>query len=346
MTDDPAACLDLLLDQPTAYALASWGALDTSMLADFVATGLHAAVAADSDRLADGYRVLEFLTRASNGPLDAGMSAGMATGIAASLPGYIDTLAPAIEQEGATPVVIRAVSPPVELGTYDDLVDLFGAVVRVPEAQSALGTTIAAYTFDTFERVGGNATRRPDVTHLADFADLIGDASRTEQAELVMAAAVDEARRRQLSGLIGFGANVTLLLSGAGSVARSIAGQAVRAATDWRSNDEPERLPDGQIPAQTYDLITVAAVAVAVSDPSMRPGAGLDDVTTTQWTEASGRLDDIAQLDDPHERMLAVGELDHWIDTTVPALATYLLELRKMPGMNELKEGRNAVAAD
>jgi hypothetical protein len=184
------------------------------------------------------------------------------------------------------------------------------------------------------------------VTHLADFADLIGDASRTEQAELVMAAAVDEARRRQLSGLIGFGANVTLLLSGAGSVARSIAGQAVRAAANWRSNDEPERLPDGQIPAQTYDLITVAAVAVAASDPSMRPGAGLDDVTTTQWTEASRRIDDLAQLDDPHERMLAVGELDHWISTSVPALATYLLELRKMPGMNELKEGRNAVAAD
>ena len=346
MTDDPAACLELLLDEPTAYALASWHALDPAMLADFVVSGLHVAIDAEPERLADGYKVLQFSTRAANGPLDGGMSAGMATGIAASLPGYIDTLAPAIAQEGATPVVIRAVSPPIELGSYDDLVDLFGAVVRVPEAQSALGTTMAAFTFDTFEQVGGDATRRPDVTHLADFADLIGDASRTEQAELVMTAAVHESRRRQLNGLIGFGTNVALLAGGAGSVARAIAGQAVRAATNWRSDGEPERLPEGQIPAQTYDLITIAAVGVAASDPSMRHLAGLGDVTAPQWDEATRRINAIAQLDDPHERMLAVGDLDHWIGTSVPALSTYLLELRKMPGMSELKEGRNAVGAD
>jgi len=346
LTDDPAACLDLLLDQPTAYALASWPSLDTAILADFVVSGLHAAVVEEPDRLRDGYQVLQFLTRAANGPLDVGMSAGMAVGIAASLVGYVDTLAPAIEQEGTTPVVIWAVTPAVELGTYDDLVDLFGAVVRVPEAQPALGTVLAAYTFETFERVGGAATTRPDVTHLAEFADLLGDASRAEQAELVMAAAVEEARSRQLSGLIGFGTNVALLASGAGPVVRAIAGQAVKFATSWRDQSEPEKLPVGQIPSQTYDLITVAAVAVAASDPSMRREAGLDDVTAAQWTEVRRRAAVIERLDDPHERALEVGSLDHWIETSVPALTTYLLELRKSPGMTELKEGRNAVGAD
>ncbi len=346
LTDDPAACLDLLLDQPTAYALASWQSLDTAMLADFVVSGLHVAVEAAPDRLRDGYEVLRFLTRAANGPLDGGMSAGMAVGVASSLAGYIDTLAPAIEQEGETPVVIRAVSPSLELGTYDDLVDLFGAVVRVPDAQPALGTVLAAYTFETFERVGGEATTRPDVTHLAEFADLIGDASRTEQAELVMAAAVEEARRRQLSGLIGFGTNVALLAGGAGSVARAIAGQAVKLASNWRDQADPERLAEGHIPAQTYDLITLAAVAVAASDPSVRRNASLDDVTAAQWTEAKRQVATIEQLDDPHERMLAVGDLDYWIETSVPALATYLLELRKTPGMAELKEGRTAVGVD
>ncbi len=346
LTDDPAACLDLLLDQPTAYALASWRALDTTTLADFVVSGLHVAVEAEPVRLRDGYEVLQFLTRAANGPLDGGMSAGMAVGVASSLAGYIDTLAPAIEQEGETPVVIRAVSPSLELGSYDDLVDLFGAVLRVPDAQPALGTVLAAYTFDTFERVGGEATTRPDVMQLAEFADLIGDASRTEQAELVMAAAVEEARRRQLSGLIGFGTNVALLAGGAGSVARAIAGQAVTLAGDWREQADPDRLAEGQIPAQTYDLITLAAVAVAASDPSMRHSAGLDDVTAQQWTEANRQVATIEQLDDPHERMLAVGDLDYWIETSVPALAGYLLELRRTPGMAELKEGRNAVGAD
>ena len=346
LTDDPASCLDLLVDQPTAFALASWTSLDTAMLSDFVVSGLHVAIDAEPDRLTDGYEVLAFLTRATNGPLDGGMSAGMALGIAASLPGYIDTLAPAIEQEGATPVVIRAVSPSIELGTYDDLVDLFGAVVRVPDAQPAIGAALAAYTFHTFERVGGEATTRPDVTHLADFADLIGDATRTEQAELVMAAAVEEARRRQLNGLIGFGTNVALLASGAGSVARTIAGQAVRAATRWRDQGAPDRLPEGQVPAQTYDLITVAAVTVAASDPSIRHDAGLDDVTGAQWSQVQQQVEAIGQLDDPHARMLAVGDLDRWIDTSVPALAAYLVELRKMPGMGELREGRNAVRAD
>jgi hypothetical protein len=346
LTADPAACLDLLLDQPTTYALASWRSLDTAALADFVVSGLHVAVAAEPHRLGDGYEVVRFLTRAANGPLDGGMSAGMAVGVASSLVGYIDTLAPAIEQEGETPVVIRAVTPSLELGTYDDLVDLFGAVIRVPDAQPALGTVLAAYTFETFERVGGDATTRPDLTHLAEFADLIGDASRTEQAELVMAAAVEEARRRQLSGLVGFGTNVALLASGAGSVARAIAGQAVRLATAWRNQTDSESLRVGNIPAETYDLITVAAVASAASDPSIRGDAGLDEVTTAQWVEVKRQVANIDRLDDPHERALAVGDLDHWIETSVPALATYLLDLRTTPGMAELKEGRNAVGID
>ncbi len=346
LTDNPAACLDLLLDQPTTYALAAWRSLDTAMLADFVVSGLHVAIAAEPDRLGDGYEVVRFLTRATNGPLDGGMSAGMAVGVASSLAGYIDTLAPAIEQEGATPVVIRAVSPSVELGTYDDLVDLFGAVVRERDAQPALGTVIAAYTFETFERVGGEATTRPDVTHLAEFADLIGDASRTEQAELVMAAAVEEARRRQLSGLIGFGTNVALLAGGAGSVARAIAGQAIKAATTWSNRAVSEPFRVGNIPGETYDMITVAAVSAAASDPSMRSGAGLAEVTAAQWVETKRQVAAIERLDDPHERSLAVGDLDHWIETSVPALATYLLALRTTPGMAELKEGRNAVGRD
>jgi hypothetical protein len=346
LADDPTACLDLLLDEPTAHALASWQALDTAMLADFVVSGLHGAIAVDPARLDDGYGVLRFLTRAANGPLDGGMSAGMAVGVASSLAGYIDTLAPGIRQEGSTPVTVRAVDPPLELGSYDDLVDLFGSLLRVPEAQAALGTVLAAYTFETFERIGGDAARRPDPTYVAQFADLIGDASRTEQVELVMAAAAEEARRRRLGGLVGFGVNATLLVAGAGSVARSVAGQAVRMATSWAARVEPERLADSQIPAHTHDLITVAALAVVATDPSARRAAGLGAVTAAQWSHARRRLRTIEQTVDPRERMTAVGDLDHWIETSVPALAAYLLSIRSMPGMHELTEGRNAVGAD
>jgi hypothetical protein len=346
LADDPTACLDLLLDEPTAYALASWQALDTAMLADFVVSGLYGAVVVDPARLDDGYGVLQLLTRAANGPLDGGLSAGMALGVSTSLAGYIETLAPGVRQEGPTPVIVRAVDPPLELGTYDDLVDLFGSLLRVPEAQAALGTVLAAYTFETFERIGGDAVRRPDATYVAQFADLIGDASRTEQVELVMAAAAQEARRRRLGGLVGFGVNATLLLTGAGSVARSVAGQAVRMATSWAARVEPEHLADSQIPAHTYDLITVAAVAVVASDPSARRAAGLGGITSAQWSHVRTRLRTIEHHDDPRKRMTAVGDLDHWIETSVPALAAYLLDIRSMPGMHELTEGRNAVGTD
>jgi hypothetical protein len=346
LADDPTACLDLLLDRPTAYALASWVAIDTVSLADVVVSGLHDAVAADPTRLGDGYEVLQFLTRAANGPLDAGMSAGMSLGVAASLAGYIDTLAPAIRQEGPTPVVIRAVDPPLELGTYDDLVDLVGSLLRVPAAEAALGTVLGAYTFETLERVGGDAARRPEVTYVANVADLVGDASRTEQAELVMAAAVQEARRRQFGGLIGFAVSTTLLASGAGSIARSLAAQAVKMATDWTATVEPDRLTDSHIAAHTYDLITVAAVAALVSDPSARQRAGLGRVNPAHWSELARRIEQIDRHTDPHERMSAVGALDHWIETSVPALAAHLVAIRSLPGMHELTEGRNAVATD
>jgi hypothetical protein len=346
LSDDPTACLDLLLDEPTAFALASWQALDTAMLADFVVSGLHGAVVVDPDRLREGYGILRFLTRAANGPLDGAMSAGMALGVSTSLAGYIATLAPGIRQEGSTPVIVRAVDPPLELGTYDELVDLFGSLLRSPEAQAALGTVLAAYTFETFERVGGDAVRRPEATYVAQFADLIGDASRTEQVELVMAAAAEEARRRRLGGLIGFGVNAVLLTGGAGSVARAVAGHAVRMVTSWASRVEPERLTDSEIPAHTHDLITVAAIAVVASDPSARRAAGLGGVSAAQWSEVRRRLRAIEQHDVPRERMAAVGELDYWMETSVPALAAYLLHIRSMPGMHELTEGRNAVGAD
>jgi hypothetical protein len=346
LADDPAACLDLLLDEPTAYALASWRALDTTALADFVVGGLHGAVAIDPERLDDGYEVLRFLTRAANGPLDGGMSSGMALGVSTALAGYIETLAPGVRQEGSTPVIVRAVDPPLELGSYDDLVDLFGSLLRVPEAQAALGTVLAAYTFETFERIGGDAVHRPDATYVAQFADLLGDAGRTEQVELVMAAAAEEARRRRLGGLVGFGVNTALLVAGAGAVARSVAGQAVRMATTWAARVEPERLAGSEIPAQTYDLITVAAVAVVASDPSARRAAGLGSVTAVQWSGTQQRLRTIEHSVEPRARMAAVGDLDHWIETSVPALAVYLLDIRSMPGMHELTEGRNAVDAD
>jgi hypothetical protein len=346
LADDPSACLDLLLDRPTVYALASWEVLDATALSDMVVSGLYEAVVDDPSRLGDGYQVLQFLTSAANGPLEDGMAAGMAVGVATALAGYVDTLAPAIRQEGDTPVSIRALDPPLELGTYDDLVDLFGALLRVPEAQAALGTVLAAYTFDCFERAGGRVTSLPDVSNMARFADLLADADRAERAELLTAAAAEESRRRRLGNLIGFGADTTLLAGGASSVVRAIAGRAVLAAVGWGERAEPVRRTDANLAAHAYDLVTVAAVSTMAADPAGREVAGLADVPDADWTEIERHLDAIRTADGPHDRMLAVGALDHFVETTVPSLARHLVEIRKLPGLDELTEARDAVGTD
>ncbi|MGE5210860.1 MAG: hypothetical protein ACM3MM_06325 [Acidobacteriota bacterium] len=346
VADDPSTCLDLLLDRPTAYALASWTALDATPLSDVVISGLYDAVVADPSRLEDGYHVLRFLTTAANGPLDGGMSAGVALGVASSLAGYVETLAPAIRQEGTTPVVIRAIDPPLEMGTYDDLVDLIGAVLRSPEAQAALGAVLAAYTFACVDRAGGEVATRPDLSNVARFADLLGDAARAERAELLTAAAAEEAQRRRLGGLLGFGADVMLLAGGAPSVVRAIAGRSVALAADGYVRAAPEQPASAQIAAHTYDLVTVAVVTAMATDASMRGPAGLADVSEADWVEARRRITSIGAETDPRARSLAVGALDFWIETSVPALARHLVEIRKLPGMDELTEGRNAVGAD
>jgi hypothetical protein len=100
------------------------------------------------------------------------------------------------------------------------------------------------------------------------------------------------------------------------------------------------------VSAHAYDLVTVAAVSTMAAQPSSRRAAGLADVTEADWSEVRRRVAAIVDEDDPRTRMLAVGALDFWIESSVPALARYLVEIRKLPGLDELTEGRNAVGTD
>ncbi len=346
LVDDPAACLDLLVDPAIVYGLASWERLDGDIVTEFTVSGLYTAVAIDADRLEDGYRVIGTLVELTNGPLDGGLQSGMALGVAVSLAGYIDTLAPAIRQEGTYPVIVIDDGLEVELGSYDDLVDLVGAILRHDEAQAATGTVLGAYTTRIVTDLGADIGARPGLEYVTRFTDLVADASRTEQAELVMEAAAEEARRRQFGGLIGFGANVALMAGGVGAATRGLVSRAVALATDFVAGVDAASLPDARIPSVTYDLITVAALQVVAGDRQQRPLAGLDGVPRSAWTELDRRLATIEAEDDPHERTRHVLRLDHWIETSVPLLAGYLGRIRSVPGMDELTEQRDPVRTD
>ncbi len=338
LVDDPEACLELLLDPQTAYSLAAWDLLPPGPLGSFVASGLLTAVERDAERLVDGYEVVQFLTAATNGPLDDGMSPGMAIGVATALTVYIDTLAPAIHAEGDAPVTVRRVSPEVELGTYDDVVDLFGALVRVPEAAGQLGRALATYTTGVFERIGGDAPSRKEVGHVVEFADLLRDARRNEQGELLLTAAADEARNRQLGNLVGSGTNVLLLAGGVGATARAAVNLAFDTVASRLAPVTPGEVPQVRNVLDPFDLITVAAITAMQRDPTTRHVAGLDSVTQSQWDEVDRRLDELDRANGPRSRTDAAQRLYEWIDDEVPALSTYLFELHKAPGLHDLRE--------
>ncbi len=346
--DDPAACLDLIADPAIMFGLASWERPDRDVVANFVTSALHTAVVVDPSRVGDGYRALGTLTTLTNGPLDRGITAGMALGVAASMAGYVDTLGPALRQEGVHPVLVidDVHDVEVELGSYDDVVDLFGALLRDAPAQAALGSVLGAYTRSIVDDLGADIGVRPGLEYVARFADLIGDAGRTERAELLMAAAAAEARRREAGAVIGFGVNAALMIGGVGALSRVVVGRSITMATNFVAPVAPRTLPDARVPATTYDLITVAVLGVVCGGTGERRRAGLGGVGRSAWTELSSRLTDIDAEPDLEERTRKILRLDRWIETEVPLLAGYLARVRSVAGMDELTESRNAVAAD
>ena len=346
LIEHPGGCLDVLLDEASLTTLAGPSPFDDGLVQEFATSGLYDAVAVDPDRLLDGHLVLAALTRLANGPLDGGFNDGMARAVGVSMSGYIDTLAPAIRQEGDHPVLIIADGGEVELGTYDDVVDLLGAVLRDEGAQAAVGSAIGGYAVSLVDELGTEVTTRPGLERLARFADLVGDATRAEQAELVMAAASEEAARRRLGGSVGFGLTAAITAAGAGVLLRSTTGRAISAVTDRLATVDHQRMPGSSIPAATYDIITITSLALVVRDHSTRRPLGLGAVSAGQWTAVAERLGEIERTDDHDERRRQVIRLDRWVEDSSPDLARYLADVRARPGVDELTEARNAVAPD
>ncbi|MBG7603134.1 MAG: hypothetical protein IZT58_00700 [Actinobacteria bacterium] len=348
LLDDPAKCLDVLADTEALFALARWPLLDTTTLQEFTTAGLYEAVRIDVGRLGDGYEVLSELTRLANGPLDGGMQAGIARGVAIAMTGYIDTLAPAVRHEGSNPVLVidEEYNVEIDLGTYDEVVDLFGAIMRDAPAQAALGTALGSYTYTVVDELGENITRHLGLDRVTRFADLLGDAARAEQAELVMAAAAAEAFREQLGGAARFGIDAGLTASGVGLIARGLASRATKIAVDWAAQVDPGEMPDHSIPSQTYDLITVAAVALVTEKPSLRASLRLGKIDDDSWDEVDEQLTAIEKSANPRERQRNISILNRYIEDELPALGGYMREVRNIEGLDELTEGRNAVGED
>lgn len=339
---DPQACLDVLSDPVALFMLAEWDLLPDDLVQDVVTGGLHDAIAQQPHRLAEGYTVLAGLTGYVNGALDDGIRPGMARGVAISMTGYITTLAPAIRQEGDYPVFVidEATGIDIELGTYDDVADLFGAVLRDERAQAALGIALGAYATHVVNDLGAELTTRPGLEHVAGVTDLVADAARGEQAELVAAAAAESARRRMVGDAIGFGIGAALTATGAGAATRVVAAGAVALATDVAARVDADELAGEPIPAIVHDVVTYATISMLAERPGVRSGLGVSSISERQWSEVSRRLAHVDAAPDREERTHRLAQLERWIGTGAPALASLLTTVRSSPGMHELTESR------
>ena len=280
LTASPAHALAVLQDPVALVELSSWPFLDQGVVAGFVYSGLYDAVAADPARLRDGYGVLAGLTRLANGALDDGFAPGMARGVANSMIGYVDTLGRGIGLEDGGDVRVTTIGEhpfTIELGTYEEVRNLFGAVARDVEAQAALGVVLGAYMNTVIDEVGPDLAERSGVEGVAQFADLLGDAVTAEQAEMIAAATADAAQRGVLAGAIGFGSTAVASSFGGGPLVGVAVSRIVEAGTDRMTRIDAETMPDGMLRHVAYDSIIVATVTLGRTDRATQDSHRLHD---------------------------------------------------------------------
>jgi hypothetical protein len=317
LADDRHACLDLLRDDVVLFRLATWDRLDAAAVADFVTVGLLADADEETGRLDDGFDVLRRLTEFSTGTLDGGMTPGMARGLALAMPAYVPLLADAIFQTGGEPVRVSRYQ--LTLGTYDEVANLFGAVLRDGPAAGAVGLALGAFTDSRLTREGVDLTDSSSLTDVVHLTLLLDHAAESEQTQLVMEAAAAEAGRRGLGNWIGVGASVALSASGAGAAWRAVASVAIRAATDAVADVDAERLAGASIQAQQYQLIWMSTMSVALDRDATRRAAEHDPRIRGRLGEFRGRLAEIDVCTDLEARDILIADLRYDVDGTVVA---------------------------
>ena len=278
-----------------------------------------------------------------------GFAPGAARGIASSLIGYIDTLAPAIGKEDGGRVVLNVLGETpftFELGTYEEVRDLIGAIGRDEQAQLAIGVTLGAYVNSIVDELGVDIPRRSGIEHVAQFADLVGDAVSAEQAEMVAGAAASSAQRRLLADAVGFGASATASAIGGGPVVGFAVNQLVRVGTDRFAAVDPDAMPNGAIRHRTYDAIVVATVTLGRADPTA--------IDADRAVSDRDDADDLARVDEYLERLArleAAGDTDgyadevsrmtQFIERTTPNLDSFVNSITELAAVNELIESHD-----
>jgi hypothetical protein len=347
LTASPSAALDLLGNNAVLAALAGAATLDTTIARDFVRAGLYDAVEADRTLLIDGWEVLQNLAVLADGQFDDGFHPGMAQGVADSMFGYVQTLAYGIGagiEDDAIRMHIDGGDSVGVLGDRDAVANLFGTVMRDPDAQVTMGVLLGAYTDRVINDLGASMTDRTGVESVARLGLLLRDGLNDEQAELLLAAAAETARREQIGGLIGFGVGAWMSASGVGVVTRTVVSQAVSSAIDLGSEGEPDDIVNTSFGSATYRGIQLSILRYLHEHPETHVDLNVDSVSAAQWAEVGRRLDVIASEPDGAIREGLIHDLDNLIANRIPALDSLWKQFAGNGDMTRLKEnGRRSV---
>lgn len=319
LVDDPAACLDLLLDQPTAYALAAWDDLADTALSDFVVSGLGRSVVDDPTRLQDGYDVLEFMTRAANGPLDHGFNPATALGLATAMPIYVDVMAEAIVSVGEKDRVVitsDAAGVSTDFGTYAEFQGLFGAIMRHRSARLQLGSVTATWAHDTVAATDRRTSFDAALHDVATFTTMLLDAADHEQEQVVAEFERREASREAHIAVVAWGVDLAIGARSVSAQVRSATSTAIRAGSAWIGDDEPDDVTATGLGEEVRRQMMVAAITVGLASPTVFGTSDDERLSVPERHWVTSRLDDIRTASSPGARARHTNRLLTNVDGT------------------------------
>jgi hypothetical protein len=176
---------------------------------------------------------------------------------------------------------------------------------------------LGAFTDQQLTREGVDLATNGSLTDVVHLSLLLDDGARSEQAQLILEATAEQARRDGLAGLLGTGAGIVLTATGAGAAWRGAATLAIRTVTDAIDDVDVDQLAGASIASRQYQQIWMSAMANALERTETLRAAQRDPAIRAQLAGFRERLDEIEACDDPRRRSELVIDLRSAAEGTV-----------------------------
>jgi hypothetical protein len=306
VADDPGAALDMLLDVDVADRILAFdeglniwaNRRDTPGVAALIHAGLVGAPSAIPDRRADGFGAFGWFIEQANGlPVDRdGFPPGVAAGLAIAMQHYAPTFIHSIDgSDSQTPLAESGIHADRNgdgfddaLASYEEMTDLFGALLHDTEAVSLLGILLAATATDV-------AYERTTLSEASHLTGLLRDAARNEDLEATIAAAARTAQQGQIVGVL---ATAIKVATGVGGISKAVFDTSTKfvthlaSATDGSNERADIHFDPGSL---TRHLVQMASIRRLATDDSHRRDLGITS-TPDAWSDVSMGLDELGHL--------------------------------------------------